>query len=186
MPDSVDDRPHDGGDRGASKRVWHSIGSRRSRAPRSEPPRQRAAARRRKPPRASAASNSARRAQGRAAGASSSRSLRRCADNAPPGERLAARDQVRRLSPAGAHRRAARSRCSPAAGSTGPTSSRSRRRGAARRCRSTSAVLDGEIVVDDENGVSDFSALQDDLSERPQRPVRLLRSSTCSISTATT
>ena len=46
------------------------------------------------------------------------------------------------------------------------------------------ALIDGELVVEDDKGVSSFSLLQTDLKDRPQRPLRLLGCSICYISTA--
>ena len=71
------------------------------------------------------------------------------------------------------HRPTARSSCSPAPGSTGPTNS-SRSRTRSRKLQVDTALIDGEVVVEDENGVSDFSALQDALKTR-QDELRLLR-----------
>ena len=47
------------------------------------------------------------------------------------------------------------------------------------------ALIDGELVVENQNGASDFSLLQADLSEGRSRPLRLLRLRPACTSTAT-
>ena len=59
---------------------------------------------------------------------------------------------------------AARCGCSPAPASTGPSATASWPRLSA-GCRCKQALIDGEIVVQDERGIASFAALQDALAE---------------------
>ncbi len=82
---------------------------------------------------------------------------------AAPWRRLGARDQVRRLPAAGTAPRRQGAASSPAAARTGPTAS-GRVAAALAALPATTAILDGELVVEGAAGASDFSALQADLS----------------------
>ena len=131
------------------------------------------AAARRSAPRA-AARAPARRGEGAAARRASSRSSRRRSPSPPGRRRLAARDQVRRLphpGPSRRRRRAAdhprRARLDPPLRRPAPTPSA--------RCPAATAMIDGEIVVLDEQGVSRFAAAAGRAVGRRRQPARLLR-----------
>ncbi len=82
---------------------------------------------------------------------------------AAAGRRLGQRDQVRRLPSAGLDRPRQGPACSPATATTGPTGCPPSPRRSAKLNVDT-ALLDGELVALDKDGISSFPALQAALS----------------------
>ena len=107
------------------------------------------------------------------------------ADKAPDERQLDPRDQVRRLPHPGAARRTARSSCSPGSGldwtEKFPTIAE-----AVAKLPADTALIDGELVVEDDKGVSSFSLLQQDLKAGRHDRMVLLRLRPACISTAAT
>ena len=87
--------------------------------------------------------------------------------------RLGARDQVRRLSPAGADPGRQGEAADPQRPGLDGDASATAVPAALAALPARTAILDGELVVEGAGGASDFSALQADLLGRAQRPLRL-------------
>ena len=179
MPRSAVDRPHDRGDRRAIRTaIWSSPQARaRSRASRRSAPQAQAA-----PSIPPIVPNAK---AGAAAELRRADACRRPCDKAPSGAGLAARDQARRLPPAGPHRQRPARTLLTRNGLDWTERFHAHRARPRPSCRPRSAIIDGEVVVRTEAGVVELHRAGRRAEERRRR-ASCSMPSTSSISTATT